>query len=135
MMRTASILLETSSSDAEALLALQSAYAEACSRLVPVVIEHRCWNRVALHQKTYSMLKETSPLGSQMKCNAIYSVCKAYRSQKELGRIRKNEPVPVIQFKRASVHFDRRTYTIKGDVISQTADEPRFFWKAGFCFM
>ena len=118
MMRTASILLEVSPSDAIALVALQSAYAEACNRLVPAVIEHRCWNRVALHQRTYAPLRETSPLGSQMVCNAIFSVCKAYKAQKELGRIRKDVPVPIIRFDRASVHFDKRTYTIKGDAVS-----------------
>ena len=66
MMRTASIWLELSAAQAEALAALRTAYADACNRLVPVVREHRLWNRVGLHQRSYTMLREATPLGSQM---------------------------------------------------------------------
>ncbi len=118
MMRTASIRLDVSPADAAALLELLAAYAAACNSLVPIVREHRVWNRVALHQRAYSMLRETTPLGSQMCCNAIFSVCKAYKAQKELGRIRKDADVPAIRFDHTSVHFDKRTYTIKGDQLS-----------------
>lgn len=118
MMRTASIWLELSAAQAEALAALRTAYADACNRLVPVVREHRLWNRVGLHQRSYTMLREATPLGSQMCCNAIFSVCKAYKAQKELGRIRKDAPIPEIRFDRASVHFDKRTYSLKGETVS-----------------
>lgn len=118
MKRTASILLDVTAAQAKALAALQAAYADACNALVPIVREHRVWNRVALHQKAYAQLRTLSPLGSQMCCNAIFSVCKAYKAQKELGRIKKDEPVPEINFKRASVHFDKRTYTLKGETVS-----------------
>lgn len=64
------------------------------------------------------MLGAQTALGSQMKCNVIFSVCKAYKSQKELGYIKKDAPVPAIRFKRTSVHFDKRTYTLKGDSVS-----------------
>lgn len=112
MMRTASILLELNAAQAEALAALRTAYADARNRLVPVVREHRLWNRVGLHQRSYTML------GSQMCCDAIFSVCKAYKAQKELGRIRKDAPIPEIRFDRASVHFDKRTYSLKGETVS-----------------
>lgn len=118
MMRTASIRLEVSAEQAGALAALRTAYADACNRLVPIVREHRLWNRVGLHQRTYNNLREATPLGSQMCCNAIFSVCKAYKAQKELGRIRKDEPIPEIRFDRASVHFDNRTYTLKNDAVT-----------------
>jgi hypothetical protein len=118
MLRTASIRLNVDGSQAAALTALQSAYADACNRLVPMVMEHRCWNRVALHPLTYARLRKETPLGSQMACNAIFSVCKAYKAQKELGRIKKDAPVPAIRFDRASVHFDKRTYSIKGECLS-----------------
>ena len=36
----------------------------------------------------------------------------------ELGRIRKGDPVLAIRFDRTAVHYDRRTYTLKGDVVS-----------------
>lgn len=118
MMRTASIRLELSAAQAEALGRLRTAYANACNRLVPVVREHRLWNRVGLHQRTYTMLRDATPLGSQMCCNTIFSVCKAYKAQKELGRIRKDAPIPEIRFNRTSVHFDKRTYSLKGETVS-----------------
>jgi IS605 OrfB family transposase len=118
MMRTASIRLSASPQQDAALRALQHAYADACNRLVPIVREKRVWNRVALHNLAYSMLRSATPLGSQMCCNAIFSVCKAYRAQKALGRIRKDREVPAMRFERASVHFDKRTYSIQGDSVS-----------------
>ena len=118
MLRTASIRLNVSPDQAAALAALQAAYADACNRLVPTVVEHRCWNRVDLHHLAYARLRKETPLGAQMVCNAIFSVCKAYKSQKELGRIKKDEPVPVVHFDRASVHFDKRTYSIHGERLS-----------------
>ena len=118
MLRTASIRLNVDPEQAAALMALQSAYADACNRLVPTVVEHRCWNRVALHHLAYARLRKETPLGAQMVCNAIFSVCKAYKAQKELGRIRKDAPVPAVHFNRASVHFDKRTYSIHGERLS-----------------
>jgi putative transposase len=118
MMRTASIRLDVTPEHRAALSALQAAYADACNRLVPVVREHRLWNRVGLHQRAYADLRKATSLGSQMCCNAIFSACKAYRAQKEQGRIHPLDPVPQIRFDRASVHFDKRTYTLKGDSIS-----------------
>src|SRR3984893_14040266 len=53
-----------------------------------------------------------------MACNAIFSVCKAYRSQRALGRIPQDTPVPPLAFDRTSVHFDHRTYTLKGEAVS-----------------
>jgi len=53
-----------------------------------------------------------------MCCNAIFSVCKAYKAQKELGRIRKDTSIPGTRFDRASVHFDKRTYSLKGETVS-----------------
>src|SRR2546426_1344639 len=118
MQRTASIKLDTTPEQARRLTALQSAYANACSQLVPVVVEYRCWNRVALHQRTYSRLRQETPLGAQMTCNAIFSVCKAYKAQREVGRIRRDAPIPTLNFRRASVHFDKRTYTLSGEIVS-----------------
>ena len=118
MMRTASIRLDVTPEHRTALSALQAAYADACNRLVPVAREHRLWNRVGLHQRAYADLRQATSLGSQMCCNAIFSVCKAYRAQKGLGRIHPRDPVPQIRFDRASVHFDKRTYTLKGDSVS-----------------
>jgi len=116
MLRTVSIKLNATTEQSDALFALQTAYADACNALVPVVVESRCWNRVALHKLSYYDIRSRSPLGSQMVCNAIFSVCKAYKALVALKRIR--ETVPVISFDRASVHFDKRTYSIKGETLS-----------------
>lgn len=50
-----------------------------------------------------------------MVCNAIFAVCKAYRAK----MIAKDEPVPMIQFRKSrSVHFDQRTYSMKDNLLS-----------------
>src|ERR1700738_5286422 len=118
MMRTASIRLNATPEQAEMLRALRTAYAESCNRLVPLVQAERCWNRVSLHQLGYRRLRQETSLGAQMACNAIFSVCKAYRSQRALGRIPQGTPVPPLAFDRTSVHFDHRTYTLKGEAVS-----------------
>lgn len=115
MQRTISISLDTIQEQEKDLSDLQWAFAEACNLLVPEIIEHRCWNRVALHNLTYSKIREVSPLGSQMVCNAIFSVCKAYKNR----NILKNDEMPTIRFhKNRSVHFDKRTYSIQGNILS-----------------
>jgi IS605 OrfB family transposase len=124
VLRTASIRLNVTSAQSAALHALRSAYADACNRLVPIVREHRCWNRVGLHNQAYSHLRAETPLGSQMACNAIYTVCKAYKAQRALGRI-SEDAIPLVRFDRASVHYDKRTYTLKKDALSLNTLEGR----------
>ena len=118
MLRTACIRLNVTREQGERLSALRTAYAEACNRLVPLVQKERCWNRVALHHLGYRRLRQETALGSQMVCNAVFSVCKAYRSQSALGRLGADRAVPALCFDRASVHFDHRTYTLKGESFS-----------------
>ena len=113
--RTISILLDTDQEAKKQLSELQDAYHSACNQIVPEVIASRCWNRVALHRLVYIKMRSVSPLGSQMICNAIFSVCKAYKAKAILPK----EEVPKIVFhKGKSVHFDKRTYCIKGESIS-----------------
>lgn len=115
MKRTISIRLDTTMEQDKLLLQLQEAYLSACNQIVFDVIENRCWNRVALHTFVYSKVRQTSLLGSQMVCNAIFSVCKAYLAKAILP----NEEVPLICFRKGrSVHFDKRTYSIKNEMIS-----------------
>jgi IS605 OrfB family transposase len=118
MLRTACIRLNVTSEQGERLSALRTAYAAACNWLVPLVQKERCWNRVALHHLGYHRLRQESSLGAQMVCNAIFSVCKAYRSQRALEGITADRAVPTLCFNRASVHFDHRTYTLKGEAVS-----------------
>jgi putative transposase len=115
MKRTISIKLGVTKDQGQKLFELQEAYISACNQIVPFVIEHRCWNRVALHNLSYSKIRANSPLGSQMVCNAIFSVCKAYKNK----LISKGEKIPLIQFRPSrSIHFDKRTYSLRGDSLS-----------------
>jgi putative transposase len=122
MKRTISIRLDISQDQGTQLLQLQEAYQFACNQIVPDVIANRCWNRVALHRLVYTKIRNMSVLGSQMICNAIYSVCKAYKAKSILPK----EEVPKICFhKGRSIHFDKRTYSIKGEIISLYTLEKR----------
>ena len=115
MKRTISIRLEVSPEQHQKLLELQNVYLSVCNAIVPSVIEYRCWNRVALHNIVYSKIRTDFSLGSQMVCNAIFSVCKAYQNK----RILKEQVVPLVQFhKNRSVHFDKRTYSLKTGKLS-----------------
>ncbi|TLY63015.1 MAG: transposase, partial [Gammaproteobacteria bacterium] len=125
MMRTACIRLKVTPERAAKLSALRTAYAEACNSLVPLVQAARCWNRVDLHRLAYRELRQETPLGAQMACNAIFSVCKAYCSQRALGRISPDTPVAALCFSRTSVHFDHRTFTLKGGAVSLNTLEGR----------
>lgn len=116
--RTASILLEADEAGQDALSALQAAYANACNLLVPIVVENRCWNRFRLHTLAYDRLREETPLGSQMCCNALRTVTVAYKAMRSNGEIEKGKPIPAINFRRASVHFDKRTFSMGDDQLS-----------------
>ena len=105
---------------------LQQMFALACNALAPIVSDSRCWNRVTLHHLSYRQLREQFPeLGSQMVCNAIYSVCRTARivyqgsaSPFNLARWG-DKPVPRILFAPSSpVYFDRHTLSIKGGQLS-----------------
>lgn len=114
MKRTISIKLQTHWPEKKKLSDLRNAYLLACNLIVPSVLQNRCWNRVALHNLVYSSIRKETMLGSQMTCNAIFSVCKAYANR----QISKKEEIPVIRFhKNRSVHFDKRTYTIEGNIL------------------
>ncbi len=115
MKRTIAIKVKTSSSDKKDLSALMIAYTDACNQISPYAYEHHCWNRVALHNAVYTNTRAASLLGSQMVCNAIFSVCKAYKANKAKKKVLES---PVLFRKNGSVHFDKRTYTLKGDVLS-----------------
>lgn len=143
-----SLRLNTTTEQFASLERLQALFAEACSALGPVVRETRCWNRVALHHLAYRSLREKFPaLGSQMICNAIYSVSRSARaifqnraSPWSLER-RPDQPLPTLRFaSTAPVYFDRHTlslqqgklslYTLDGrlrfDVGLRPTDEKRF---------
>ena len=116
MKRTVSLKLVTIQDNALALSETQELFAVACNHIVPFAVDNRCWNRVALHHLSYFPVREFCPdIGSQMACNAIHKVCASYK----VLNIAKDQPVPTIKFRsQGSVHYDKRTYSLKGSVLS-----------------
>lgn len=111
---------------AQSLLALQQAFASVCNALAPTVRDTRCWNRVTLHHLAYRALREQFPqVGSQMVCNAIYSVSRTCRvifqspgSPLHIQRL-VDKPMPLLHFlPSAPVYFDRHTLSIRNGALS-----------------
>jgi len=123
---TLSIPLTTTAEQMEKLVALQNAFALVCNALAPVVRDTRCWSRVALHHMMYRSLREQFPqIGSQMVCNAIYSVSRTSRlilqSEQSPVNIQRyaDKNLPLLQFlPTAPVYFDRHTLSIKPGSLS-----------------
>ncbi|MHB1641799.1 MAG: RNA-guided endonuclease InsQ/TnpB family protein [Acidithiobacillus sp.] len=119
MKRTISVKLIHTKEQAQSFKDLADTFASACNDVVPFAQEHRCWNRVALHHFAYNVVRTKWPsLGSQMACNAIHKVASAYKTLKANKGISKDKAVPLVVFKPKSVHFDKRTYSIKGNTLS-----------------
>lgn len=105
---------------------LQTTFAAVCNAIAPVVQSTRCWNRVALHHLVYRNMRERFPtLGSQMICNAVYSVSRTTRlvlqHPKSPWNVNKQSgaPLPLLRFApSAPVYFDRHTLSLKGNVLS-----------------
>jgi putative transposase len=53
MKRAVSLKLLTTTDQSAALSALAVEFAVACNAIVPLSVEHRCWNRVVLHHHAY----------------------------------------------------------------------------------
>jgi hypothetical protein len=120
------IRLETTPAQHAKLLELQAAFAQVCNALAPVVQQTGCWNRVALHHLAYRNMREQFPaLGSQMICNALYSVSRASRwvyqhpsSPFNLTRLA-GRPLPRLEFLPESpVYFDRHTLSLRDGIAS-----------------
>ena len=120
------VRLDADPAQASRLAQLQAVFAAACNALVPFVREHRCWHRVTLHHLAYHALREQFPqLGSQMACNAIYSVSRVCRilfrhpaSPWNLSRLG-DGPLPMLKFApTAPVYFDRHTLSLRPDGLS-----------------
>jgi hypothetical protein len=118
--------LNTSPEQDAKLRQLQAAFAQACNALAPVVQKTGVWNRVALHHMAYKPLREQFPqMGSQMVCNAIYSVSRHCRlifqnpqSPFNLSKLG-DRGLPLLQFSdRCPVYFDRHTLSLKAGKLS-----------------
>ncbi len=118
--------LNTSPEQAARLLALQKAFADVCNAIAPIVQQTRCWNRVGLHHLAYKTMRERFPqVGSQMVCNAIYSVSRTCRlvlqHPNSPFNVAKNpkKPLPSLNFLPSSpVYFDRHTLSLKDGQLS-----------------
>ena len=120
------IPLDASPEQVTRLQALQSGFAQVCNALAPLVQQTRVWNRVALHHLAYRQLREQFPeMGSQMVCNAIYSVSRTSRlvfqhpaSPFNLARLG-SKPLPLLRFSDSCpVYFDRHTLSLKAGQLS-----------------
>jgi hypothetical protein len=120
------VTLNASPEQAQRLVDLQAAFAKVCNALAPVVQQTRCWNRVTLHHLAYKSLREQFPqIGSQMVCNAIYSVSRTARllfqdaaSPFHLSRLQ-GKPLPTLRFSDGCpVYFDRHTLSVKDGSLS-----------------
>jgi hypothetical protein len=118
--------LNASPTEAAKLRQLQAMFAQACNALAPLVQRTKVWNRVALHHMAYKSLREQFPqMGSQMVCNAIYSVSRHSRlvyqdpsSPFNLARLG-GKPLPRLHFdETCPVYFDRHTLSIKDGQLS-----------------
>jgi hypothetical protein len=126
MNSTLHVPLNTTSEQFAKLAQLQSAFARACNALSPLVQKTRVWNRVALHHMAYKPLREQFPeMGSQMVCNAIYSVSRHSRllfqhpqSPFHLAKLG-DKALPLLRFTDSCpVYFDRHTLSVKDGQLS-----------------
>lgn len=120
------IQLNTTAEQVVRLQALQASFADVCNALAPIVRQNRCWHRVTLHHLAYRAMRDQFPqVGSQMVCNAIYSVSRMCRvvfqhpaspwNVAKLGDRR----LPLLQFSpTAPVYFDRHTLSVKEGKLS-----------------
>lgn len=127
------IPLNGSDDQVASLRALQRAFAQVCNALAPLVQQSRCWNRVTLHHLAYKQLRDQFPsMGSQMVCNAIYSVSRTSRlvyqhpnspfNLTQLG----TKPLPLLRFSdTCPVYFDRHTLSVKEGQLSMYTLEGR----------
>ncbi|MBQ9407571.1 MAG: transposase, partial [Desulfovibrio sp.] len=80
---------------------------------------NKCANRVALHHLAYYAVRGVHPaLGSQMVCNAVKAVADAYKTFFANNPKKRREEWSLLAFKNGSVHYDARTYSMKGNLLS-----------------
>ena len=131
------IMLDASPEQASRLVALQAAFGQVCNALAPMVQRSRVWNRVALHHMAYKTLREQFPaMGSQMVCDAIYSVSRHSRAafqhpQSPFNLTKLGErPLPLLRFSDVCpVYFDRHTLSLKDGQLSMYTLDGRMRFK------
>lgn len=111
MKRTIAIKLNISEFQQKALCELQELFADGCNRVAAIAFSEKERNRVRLHHLCYRSLRQSLPkLGAQMCCNAIAKTAACLKALKK--------PKQVLFKNGCSVHFDKRTYSLKKGVLS-----------------
>ncbi|OIQ77990.1 hypothetical protein GALL_403110 [mine drainage metagenome] len=126
MQTTLFIRLNTNPEQLLRLKELQQNYVALCNAISPIALANRCWNRVILHHMVYHKMREQFPnTGSQMICNAIYSVCRVFRIILQHPQspwsveASPGTRLPAIVFlEQTPVFFDRHTLNLKGSQLS-----------------
>jgi len=109
--RTIAIKLNITENQHLDLFQLQKTFSGACQAVAEIADKEKEINRVRLHHLSYYTLRQRFPeIGSQMSCNAIAKVANALKALKKKRKINFKE--------NASIHFDKRTYSLKEKVLS-----------------
>lgn len=129
------IKLQCNEENAAKLGALHGVFTSVCREITTYAAEANCWNRVNLHHLTYHRIRRSYPLlGSQMTCNAIYSVSKMAKEKienekKYKRKIDGKEIVEHIYQNKIEIYFDRHTLSIKNKALSLFTMEGRIKFK------
>jgi len=111
MKRTIVIKLDVSQEHDCMLLELQKQFSGACNQAAEIAVKEAKKNRVQLHHASYYTLRKNfQALGSQMCCNAIAKTSQALMALKR--------PKEILFKQGCSIHFDKRTYSLKENVLS-----------------
>ena len=111
MKRTIALKLQVSDDQNTALCELQTMFSAACNWAAAVAAKEMETNRIRLHHLCYYQLREKfSQMGSQMCCNAIAKTSQALKALKR--------PKQILFKHDCSIHFDKKTYSLKGDRLS-----------------
>ena len=117
------------------LIQLQASFADACNAISVVAANNKCWNRVTLHHLVYHDMRDKfSELGSQMVCNAIYAVSRAYRivHAQQVLKNSKVDPTSAqmkIAFLASSpVFFDKKTMSLTKNKLSLFTMQGRIYF-------
>jgi len=123
--------LACSLENAARLEALQKLFTSVCREISNHAAEFDCWSRVGLHHLTYHAIRKKYPsLGSQMTCNAIYSVSRLAKENLFLNKKNKsNKILEIVEEKQMPIFFDRHTISIKNNLLSMFTMEGRIKFK------
>jgi IS605 OrfB family transposase len=120
MKRTVSLKLVLLPEQAEQLDALQNVFAAACNLAASLASQNKLTNRINLHHAAYYPIREKFPaLGAQMACNAVHQASTAYKTILANRPNLRQEDWPLVKFNgTSSVHFDKRTYSLRENSLS-----------------